>query len=337
MSFLRKAWFRTPALTFLAVLFFAPSVLADQVSGNGSAGLLKALWTETELAAPWRESVPETPNPKIDPAADQLLPKSLPDSLAHLLPGKKLSIRRVDPDDNKKLIALTFDLCQATKKPSGYDHRVVNILRREGVPATFFAGGRWMEDHPVKTLQLLADPLFEIGSHSWSHPRFESLPTALIKDEVLRTQRFHAALWTRLAERAQKAGLPGEMRNIPRIPGLFRFPYGSCSTPALELLAAMNLAAIQWDLVTGDPDPLITAREIAEKVLREARPGSIVIAHANGRGRQTAEALESIIPALRERGYGFVTVGELLRSGRPIGVGECYESRPGDNRPKSEP
>jgi peptidoglycan/xylan/chitin deacetylase (PgdA/CDA1 family) len=79
------------------------------------------------------------------------------------------SIRRVQPRDGQRLVALTFDLCERADQISGYDGAIVDVLRQERVPATFFAGGKWMRTHPERTMQLMADPLFEVGSHAWTH------------------------------------------------------------------------------------------------------------------------------------------------------------------------
>ena len=48
------------------------------------------------------------------------------------------------------MIALTFDLCETDGSVAGYDGRIVDLLRAEGVKATFFAGGKWMETHPER-------------------------------------------------------------------------------------------------------------------------------------------------------------------------------------------
>ena len=74
------------------------------------------------------------------------------------------SIRSVELPPGEKLIALTFDLCEENGYVSGYDGRVVDLLRAQGIKATFFAGGKWMETHPERAQQLIADPLFEIAA-----------------------------------------------------------------------------------------------------------------------------------------------------------------------------
>ncbi len=122
--------------------------------------------------------------------------------------------------------------------------------------------------------------------------------------------------------------LPPGARVAPRLE-LFRFPYGACNPQAIEAVNAAGLVAIQWDQSTGDPTPATSAQEIVRAMSR-ARPGSIIIAHANGRGFHTAEALPAGIAALKARGYDFVTVSELMAAGKPVVGPICYDSKPGD-------
>jgi hypothetical protein len=56
------------------------------------------------------------------------------------------------------------------------------------------------------------------------------------------------------------------------------------------------------------------------------------VAHANGRGVNTAAALAMVVPKLKEQGYSFVTVSELLAAGKPVIASECYLNAPGDAR-----
>jgi peptidoglycan-N-acetylglucosamine deacetylase len=142
-------------------------------------------------------------------------------------------------------------------------------------------------------------PLFKLGSHFWSHPDFRKLDDATIATQLDRT-------------RDELQSLPG------RTPILFRFPYGTWDQHSLQLVTAAGLPAIQWDVVTGDPDPKVSAAAIVVTVHRHARNGSIVIMHANGRGRHTAEELQAVIDDLRGRCLRLVTVSELLASSQEI-------------------
>jgi peptidoglycan/xylan/chitin deacetylase (PgdA/CDA1 family) len=80
---------------------------------------------------------------------------------------------------------------------------------------------------------------------------------------------------------------------------------------------------IQWSIVTGDPAKGQGADAIARAILDHVQPGAIVVAHANGRGWHTAEAMRKVVPELRRRGYRFVTVSELLASGEPVTADRC--------------
>jgi len=179
----------------------------------------------------------------------------------------------------------------------------------------------------------MADPLFEIGNHGWTHGNLRVLTGQRLRDQIVWAQAQYELLWEELRQRAQRQGIDTqEIDKIPRVPRTFRFPYGTCSPEALQTLAAYGLPAMQWDVVSGDPVQSQTVSSMARTVLRQTRPGSIVVFHANGRGHGTAAALPRIVSELRARGFAFVTVSELLRSGTVMATEECYELRPGDNR-----
>lgn len=242
------------------------------------------------------------------------------------------SLRFVMPANDKKLVALTFDLCEQANERTGYDSELVDHLRRQNVKATFYAGGKWMRSHPKRTMQLMADPLFEIGNHAWTHGNMRVIQGEEMEAQIYWTQAQYELLYHKLMNSQCVKNIPdGERKRISPLPATFRFPYGTCNTASLQAVAKAGLYPIQWNIVSGDPVKRQTASMIVKDVLRKVRPGSIIIAHANGRGWHTAEALKTLIPALHKRGYQFVTVSELLAAGTPIMSDECYEVRPGDN------
>jgi len=208
-----------------------------------------------------------------------------------LPPVKPQLITQGNPHFGRR-IALTFDACQ-TAKAAGFDARIVQILRRTHTPATLCLGGRWMETHPAVTRDLGRDPLFELGNHSYIHPHMTRISPARLRAEMQRTQDI-------------MYGLTG------RQGVLFRPPYGEYNALVEQTAARLGLRTLTWSLVTGDPDPHVTAPRLVRAVLARARPGAIVIMHVNGRGWHTAQALPILIPALRARGYAFVTVSQIL-------------------------
>lgn len=240
------------------------------------------------------------------------------------------SIRRVHVTDGRKLVALTFDLCEAGHELAGYDAFIIDTLRAENVKATFFAGGRWMMDHVERAEQLMSDPLFEIGNHNWSHANVRRIDETHTVGEIVKTQLAYEEVRERLSKRECVQSQAAAMSRIPQRLGLYRFPYGACNPEALAAVAAEGLLAIQWDVSMADPSPSQTAERILKEVLAKVRPGSIIIGHANGRGVHTDEALPTLIAELKKRGYDFVTVSELLAAGKPEITPECYDEHPGD-------
>jgi peptidoglycan/xylan/chitin deacetylase (PgdA/CDA1 family) len=189
-------------------------------------------------------------------------------------------------------VALTFDACSLAG-PSRYDQGVIDALRDAGAPATLFLSGHWADTHPDVAKELAADPLFEIGNHTYVHPHMMRIPPERQRRELARTQDV-------------LEGLTG------RRPRLFRPPYGEVDTNVARVAAQLGLRTIQFDVASGDPDKSFTKKRLTQWVLRSVKPGSIVVMHMNGNGWHTAEALPVIIQGLRDRGFVLSKVGTLL-------------------------
>lgn len=293
----------------------------------GSKAVL-AKWTDEELYGnPSKDKKVKRPIP-----ADHEPPAyKVPKNTGLPLPARLRNSIRYVPNPNKKIVALTFDLCERAKERTGYDGGIINYLRKNKVKATFYAGGKWMRSHPEKTQQLMADPLFEIGNHGWTHGNMRVLTGEKMKNQILWTQAQYEILRSDLQRRFS---VPEEqMRLIPPVPLTFRFPYGTCSAESLNTLASYGLPAVQWNIVTADPARGQTGKAISQIIKRQIKPGSIIIAHANGRGHGTEDSLHRFIPQLRKEGYEFVTVSELLASSNKVKATEqCYEVTPNDNK-----
>ena len=290
--------------------------------------LLNRCWTKQTLAGTEQELKPGRSQIHLDLAALKQIPLASASPVPQELRG---SIRGVELPPGEKLIALTFDLCETDSDVAGYDGRIVDLLRAQGVKATFFAGGKWMETHRERAEQLIADPNFEIGSHGLRHLDLAHVNDQSLEDEILLAEAAYAETRASLLAKQCAVASPTPQSPIPGRMSLMRFPYGRCNAKSLSAVADAGLLAIQWDLIAGDPDPHRSARAIADTIISHVHPGAIIVAHANGRGWHTADALALAIPKLREEGYSFVTVSELLKAGKPVIASNCYLNRPGDN------
>lgn len=243
-------------------------------------------------------------------------------------------IRRVEPYNKMKVAALTFDLCELATKTAGYDYSVVKDLRKLHAHATFFAGGKWMRSHPVQAKELMADPLFEVGNHAWTHGNFGVMDIKNMRRQIEWTQAEYETLRGELMASKCALAVPDtERAKVPQAPVLFRLPYGRCTPDALKLLNGYGLKVIQWDISDYRLRKRHPAEMYAERLFRHVRPGSIVLMHANGVVHQTAEVAKLLAEKLKAAGYRLVTVSELLETGRPYAVDQCYFEKPGDNLP----
>ncbi len=282
-------------------------------------------WSAAALAGRPGEKVirRSTYDPAIEPGG------ALP-ALPAVPASRRGSIRSVRLPKGERLAALTFDLCENGNEISGYDGEIVDTLRRLGVKATFFPSGKWLLDHKERAEQLIADPLFQVGSHSWTHRNFRLLTAGDAAADLALDLKADASVRRDLQARACYRPAPSKLSDVEHAT-LFRFPFGTCNAGTLNAANDAGLLAIQWDVVSGDPVKAATAEAIRQGIVSHVKPGSIVVMHANGRGFHTAEALPLVIADLRKRGFEFATVGELLEKGEPVIADSCYELKPGDN------
>jgi peptidoglycan-N-acetylglucosamine deacetylase len=197
-------------------------------------------------------------------------------------------------DEADPVVALTFD--DGPNPP--HTGRVLDVLARYGVPATFFCVGLHAGAH-TDELARMVESGHGIGNHTWSHPFLPDLTVAEFREQLERTDEAVEAV------------------TGPRRVRLFRPPYGSRSTEIVRWLDGPERPAVAlWDVDPADW-AMPGAPAIARTVLEQARPGSIVLMHDGGGDRsQTAEALPAVIEGLLDRGYRFALVEDMLRSGR---------------------
>jgi cellulose synthase/poly-beta-1,6-N-acetylglucosamine synthase-like glycosyltransferase/peptidoglycan/xylan/chitin deacetylase (PgdA/CDA1 family)/spore germination protein YaaH len=197
----------------------------------------------------------------------------------------------------KKTIALTFDDGPDPK----YTPRILDILDKAGVKATFFVIGSNGEKHPELLRRIFAAG-HDIGNHTYTHPNIADVTTTQVNLEVSATARLLESV-------------------LGHQTHLFRSPYGEDSEPETQdQVRPMDALGRQGYVFVGmriDPDdwkqPGVDA--IVDEVVAQAETGegNVVLLHDSGGDRsQTVQALPRIIDALRAKGYRFVTVSELL-------------------------
>ncbi|AWL36466.1 polysaccharide deacetylase family protein [Streptomyces albidoflavus] len=256
------------------------------------------------------QSVPDphdtAPGPRASHSASPAAPTA-PPTLAPG-PGGLAPVFANGPRNDGKTVALTFDADmtadQGERAAGGerFDHpELIASLRRLKVPATVFMTGRWAEEYPDQARAIGADPLFEIANHSYSHHAFTGdcygLPRVAASEMRADVERAYTAFRT-----------AGVKKAMP----YFRFPGGCYDDAALREVSAAGVTAVQWDVVSGDAFAT-DADAVAQQVLDGVRPGSVVVMHCTRSAAPTTErALRRIVPALREQGYRFVKVSELI-------------------------
>ena len=257
-----------------------------------------------------RHAVPNNPAPPERTVPEQVLPP---------LPVQdEGTIRRVATKE--KVAALTFDLCELSTMTTGYDAEIIDFLREKRIPATLFMGGKWMRSHSERAMQLMADPLFEIGNHGWSHGNFGIMSEKAMLEQIRWTQAEYELLREEILKRARAEGRSVE---LPEAVTLFRLPYGRCTDKALALLAREGLQVIQWSVVAETPQDN-AVHGMGARVAGQVRPGAIILFHANLVPKGSAFMLKETVGELQRKGYRFVTVGELLKLGEPQRTRDGY-------------
>ncbi len=197
--------------------------------------------------------------------------------------GRVLPIYSVETSEKK--LAISFDCAWGVE----YTQTLLDVMRKNDVRCTFFAVEFWVEKYP-QYAKAIVDAGHELGPHSKTHSYMSKLSKEEIESELLSSC---AAI-----ERAT-----GRKTN------LFRAPYGDYNNLLIETATSQGLYTIQWDVDTLDWKNL-SATEIAMRVINGAKNGSIILCHNNG--LHTAEALPMIFSTLKNRGYTFVPIGELI-------------------------
>ncbi|MHC1682260.1 MAG: polysaccharide deacetylase family protein [Clostridiaceae bacterium] len=189
----------------------------------------------------------------------------------------------------EKVVALTFDDGPTKKVDS-----ILQILREENIKATFFLIGNEIEKYPEEAKKIV-EAGHDIGNHTYSHNRMVFKSPSYIKTEIENTD-----------ELIRSIGYKDVIQ--------FRPPYGKKFIFLPYYLKQTDRKTILWDLEPNSyPEVNSSAENIISYVIDNVKPGSIILLHPMYDSEPTTiDSLKGIIEGLKERGYTFKTINEIL-------------------------
>lgn len=242
------------------------------------------------LQQPEQQVKPLSQTPDLADGPEQGNREPRPLSLADLR-AKYRSTFLLNGPSTKREVALTFDDAPDDR----FTPKVLDVLKKEGVKATFFVVGNRAEAHP-DIVKRMADEGHVIGNHSYDHANLPKLTDDKFREQITKTDNVIR-------------------RFTGYTPNLIRPPYGNLSEQQIQWLASQHKKIINWNVDSLDWKGL-SAEQVETNVLAQVHPGSIILQHsAGGQGEDltgTINALPGIISKLRADGVKLVTVPELL-------------------------
>lgn len=207
-----------------------------------------------------------------------------------------------------KIVYLTFD----DGPDPGNDPRLLSVLRKQQVPATFFLVGTHAASDP-KAVRRLVLAGHAVGNHTYDHADLSKMSIHGVEHELTSTQRVLG----------------------PMAGNCMRPPYGAVSPAVTSAASALGLKVVLWNI---DPEDWAHQNTgyIVNHVLTHVANRSVVLMHDGGGDRAaTTRAVKLLIPQLRARGYDFRTVPACRTSirGRATGVSRPVAPKPKPLRP----
>lgn len=203
-------------------------------------------------------------------------------------------------DTSDKTLALTFDLCGGATQSNGYDAELVDYLEEAQIPATFFISGTWIDAHPDQFLHLAANGLFVIGNHGLEHR-----PLSINGRQaygITGTGSLKAAIEEVDGNASRIQQLTG------RRPHFYRSGTNYYDDVAVAAVRDLGYVVVGYS-VLGDAGATYN-REQVERALLQAKPGAVVVMHANHPESGTAEGVMAAVPLLLASGCHFANLPE---------------------------
>jgi peptidoglycan-N-acetylmuramic acid deacetylase len=192
-------------------------------------------------------------------------------------------------DTTKKEIYLTFD----NGYENGYTAKVLDVLKKKKVPATFFVTGHYLKKES-KLVKRMAKEGHIVGNHSWHHPDLTEVSDVRLKKELELVREEYEKL-------TGKKGM-----------NYLRPPRGVFSERTLAMSEKLGYTNVFWSLAFVDwqTDKQKGWQYSYDQVMKQIHPGSILLLHTVS--KDNAEALEKIITDLQADGYTFKSLDDLM-------------------------
>ncbi|MDY0394972.1 polysaccharide deacetylase family sporulation protein PdaB [Virgibacillus halophilus] len=190
-------------------------------------------------------------------------------------------------DKKKPNISLTFNISWGEEKV--YD--ILEQLEKNQVKATFFLSGEWAERHP-EIVEKIIKGKHEIGMLGYRYKSYLEQDIDQVQRDLLRAK-----------EAFEKMGL----KDVT----LLRTPNGHFNEDIVKLAQKLGFSVIQWNINPNDwKNP--GSQEIIDFTMKNTSNGDILLFHASDSAKQTAGALQTILPGLKNKGFQFVHISELM-------------------------
>lgn len=246
--------------------------------------------TSKDNATPPGQGLQETSSNGINPES----PSSEQPTLNFGVPSEFQSkiVKKITPVGQEKVIALTFDDGPWPRNTL----KILDILKKNDIKATFFWVGQALKDNPQIGKQVVAEG-HAIGNHTWHH-WYHRLDASTAAREIEDTAEL---IYKTTGVRTS----------------LFRPPGGVMNNGVADYAKQKKDVIVMWSNDPMDYRPH-SADQLTRYVIRKAEPGAIVLMHDGGGNHSaTVAALPELIAKLREQGYKFVTIPELLEMKDP--------------------
>lgn len=197
-------------------------------------------------------------------------------------------------NEDEKIIALTFD----DGPDEVFTPQVLDILKKNDVKATFFLVGENLKQNK-EIVKRQFEEGHEIGNHTYTHINVAKSGYDKVYEEITKTQE--------------------EIKEITGVePKLFRPPYRAMSRHMCDIVKNKNMNIILWSNLDPRDWSNPGVYSIVNTIESKVGNGNIILLHDYNNLRnsksQTIQALESVIPYLKEQGYKFVTISELIEN-----------------------